>query len=566
MKFPSRKPDRSLVVRAFWKRTLHRHVARSGPTSHLGRHLGAPLALLTLLLGCGGSAGPHLPDAGPPCTGPTVCDGILVRACNQPVRGEVLYDCLQEGACSRGRCISPACAAAEVDRTSFAGCVFYTVQADNVASDAAAATSCLVTNPGAEAAKVELQQSIEGGTWSAAPPVTVAPRSTARLSFADLQVDKTGTNPRGALRITSNRPITVAQIESDDANHGALSSAGTMLLPEHVLGNRYRVMTYPQAQTQAVAATAGGKGGAGRLLVVGTKAGTTVTMTLPKPASVVIMGSLPSMLVDPLTFTLNEGEVFQALSGDEGDDLSGTEIRTTFPVAVFSGNITTSYGRSLDNVSSPDMVHEQMPPLFAWSFKYVAAALPPQAATCDTLLGQPGASLWRVISATDGTRVDVVGPSGPIRSGELLEPGQVMEFTSTEDLVVSGTGPLLMTQGIDCEPSLSLAISADKLLKDLTFGVLPSFDQMAAIARKNGDPVMLDGVALDEKLFVSAGSGYQVARVALPACPHSDEVCTHRLQGRFGMTLRGMDVVASYALTAPAWAGCIDMMDPACLN
>jgi hypothetical protein len=519
-----------------------------------------------LLFGCGGSAGQHVPDAGAPCTGTSVCEGIFVKACNDGVRGDVLADCSREGACSRGRCISPACAAAEADRTSFAGCVFYTVQADNVASDAAAATSCLVTNPGAEPAKVELQQAIEAGSWSAAPPITVGPRTTARLSFADLQVDMSGTNPRGALRITSNRPVTVAQIESDDGSHTAHSSGGTMLLPEHVLGTRYRVMTYPQAQTAAIAATDGGRGGAGRVLVVGRQAGTVVTMTLPKPSSVVIMGSLPSMLDKPFTFPLGEGEVFQAWTGNEGDDLSGTEISANFPVAVFSGNITTTYGRSLDNVSSPDMTHEQMPPIFAWSFKYVAAALPPQTATCDTLLGQPGAALWRLISANEGTRVDVVGPSGPIRTGELLEPGQVLEFTATDDLFVSGTGPLLMTQGMDCEPTLSLAISADKFLQDLTFAVLPSFDQTAAIARKSGQTVMLDGVALDEKLFVSAGGGYQVARVALPTCPPSEQVCTHRLQGRFGMTLRGMDVVASYALTAPAWAGCIDMLDPGCLN
>ena len=41
-----------------------------------------------------------------------------------------------------------------------------------------------------------------------------------------------------------------------------------------------------------------------------------------------------------------------------------------------------------------------------------------------------------------------------------------------------------MTQGIDCEPSLSLAISADKSLDDLTFAVLPFFDQVAAVARR----------------------------------------------------------------------------------
>ena len=43
--------------------------------------------------------------------------------------------------------------------------------------------------------------------------------------------------------------MTVAQIQSDDSDENAQSSGGTMLLPVHVLGSHYLVMTYPQAQT-----------------------------------------------------------------------------------------------------------------------------------------------------------------------------------------------------------------------------------------------------------------------------------------------------------------------------
>ena len=75
--------------------------------------------------------------------------------------------------------------------------------------------------------------------------------------------------------------------------------------------------------------------------------------------------------------------------------------------------MTTTYGRTADDIHSPDMAHEQMPPVFAWSYKYVAAALPPQAGACDTLLGQPGASVWRLLAASDRhSHVDIVGPSG----------------------------------------------------------------------------------------------------------------------------------------------------------
>jgi hypothetical protein len=149
--------------------TLPCDVARSGGTSYLppprALHLPPPralhlppralhlalAALVALLVGCGASPSAAPPDGGGDggsCTGTAVCEGLLVKACRNNVVGDMVDDCSGAGACVDGRCLTPACAAAEGNKKSFAGCFFYTVQADNVASDAAAATSFLVTNPG----------------------------------------------------------------------------------------------------------------------------------------------------------------------------------------------------------------------------------------------------------------------------------------------------------------------------------------------------------------------------------------------------------------------------------
>ena len=518
-----------------------------------------------LLLGCGDDPAVAPIDGGVDaggCMGTLVCDGLLVKACDNNIVGATMADCSSEGGCSEGRCVSPDCATVERDRMSFAGCLFYTVQPDNVASDVGASTSFLITNPGSQHATVSLQQMVNG-SWGATVPKTVLAGDTLRLSVDSRQATKAGPQD-GGLRLNSDRPVTVAQIESDDANHDARNSGGTMLLPVHVLGTHYMVMTYPQAQTPEIASLDGSPNGAGRLLIVGTQAATMVTLKLSQHSTGV--GTLPMLVGGEVAmFLLGDGEVFQLLSGNPSDDLSGTEISTTQPVAVFSGNMTTTYGKTADNLHSPDMAHEQMPPVFAWSNKYVAAALPPQSGACDTLLGQPGASLWRLlVSSTRASHINIVGPSGPILTDKVLDPGELLELTRVGDFVVTSTEPLLMTQGMDCEPSLSLAISADRFLDDLTFAVLPSFDQVAAIARKGTDPVLLDGAAIDDSMFKPAGGDYQVARVPIEECLPSKQVCTHRLQGHFGMTLRGMDLVASYALTAPSWAGCIDSMDPFC--
>jgi hypothetical protein len=529
--------------------------------------------LLSALAACSSANNVAPPDAAEPpgrCSGDRLCVGSSLRACTDGTVGDEIDSCASTGACSLNRCTSPACAEAERDRTSFVGCVFYTAEVDNVASDAAAPTSFLVTNPGPEPAHVELWRRV-GGSWTSTVVDTADPGAAVRLTIAGLEIKESGPSANNGLRVVSTQPVTVAQIQSDDSHNEALSSGGAIVLPVQALGRRHLVMTYQQAQTPALAATDNSLGGAGRFIIVGTAPATHVTLTLTDNASLVIAGVLATVPRESVyELDIGEGEVFQAWSGDDKQDLSGTEIATTQPVAVFAGNIATTYGRIMapNTINSPDMVHEQIPPIASWSYKYVAAVMPPQSGTCDPLIGPPGASLWRLLAAVPDTDVQFTGPdpSRPVHANVTMGAGAVIEFVADTDFVVSANGPLLLTQGIDCEPSLSLGISADRLLQDVTFSVLPSFDQMIAVARLGKEQVLFDGAPLNSALFKPAGGGYEVARVPLDKCLPSAQVCTHRLQGRFGMTLRGMDVFASYVMTMPSWTGCIDPLDPTCVN
>ena len=96
-------------------------------------------------------------------------DGKLF-VCDHGDPGALIDDCASEGACGNGRCLSPTCLEAEKDRTSFAGCLFYTAELDNVASDAALATSFLVSNPGDQPAVAVLQRLSTGGGWTPTEP------------------------------------------------------------------------------------------------------------------------------------------------------------------------------------------------------------------------------------------------------------------------------------------------------------------------------------------------------------------------------------------------------------
>jgi len=439
--------------------------------------------------------------------------------------------------------------------------------------------SFLVTHPGAVEAMVSLELIDGSAQWAQSASATVAPGKSLRLSIAREEVSAVGISRGAGLRLVSNSPVTVAQIESDDGDEKALSTSGTMLLPANVLGVHHRVLAYPQLATPDIDALAGGAGGSARVIIVGTRPDTPVHLTAgPKGAVVTGPEQITMASGKLMDFVVHDGDVLQVASAADGDDLSGLEIWADLPVAVFSGNVTTAYGvAGATGINSPDMAHEQIPPIGSWSHTYVAAALPPQSNTCDTLLGTPGASVWRMVAGGPGpSTVEFSAPPGvvglPANRMITLSEGDVAQLVvSGGDFYVRSSGPLLLAQGMDCEPTLALAVSADQWLSDLSFAVLPNFDQLVAVVRPKGAMVTIDGVAIDDTRFVPAGSdkdgsAFEVARILLATCNPRDQVCTHRLMGEFGMTLRGMDVLSSYALTAPSWKSCIDDALSSCVD
>ena len=555
------------------------------------------VALAWLGPGCSagtvGDAGQE-PDAGPPCVGSTLCDGTSVRACRMGHVAEVIQECAPDGACSMGRCVSTACARAESDHATFVGCTFYTFDLDNVTSDDTIPTSVLVTNPGQTPVTVSLERrdptaSAAAAEWSATESMIVAPMRSARFRLADDHVEGGGLAPRGAYRLTSDLPVTAAHVQSDDsAPDGSRSSGGTLLLPAHVLGTRYRALTYGQIATPELQDTPGSRGGAGQLVVVGAADATHVTITPSATANLGPGGGVPPLGADgKLRLTLDEGDLFTLYSNRDGADLSGTEVSGDRPIAVFSGNISTTYGITATGVSSPDLAHEQLLPVTAWGTAYVAAQLEPQAGVCDPLLplagpppappsappgGRPpppaptNASIWTIVADRDGTEVRFSSASGAVVAPDrMIDAGEAFHISVVGSFVVSASSPVQVMQGMDCEPSLSSAVPTSTLLSDLYFAVLPSFATEAAIVRAVGDPLYIDGVRVPMDATVEpTGGGFEVVHLPIDACATADDVCTHHLQGKFGVTMRGMDVLASWALTAPTW--CVDSPTTNCVR
>ena len=265
-------------------------------------------------------------------------------------------------------------------------------------------------------------------------------------------------------------------------------------------------------------------------------------------------------------FMIGDGDVFQAWTDARRAPICrAARSSTTHPVAVFSGNIATTYGKTAAGIHSPDMAHEQ------------CRRSTPGAQVRGGRAAAPGGDLRSAARAA--RRVDLAVAGGKPTDTRVDFTVRTARRPCTAPSRWRRRGARgdcdrrLRRDGVrrvadDARDRLRAQPVAGRLggpaARGPTFAVLPSFDQMVAVVRMHSDRRLelsrRAGLArrepIDETLFLPAGGGYEVAHVPLAAVPRERRVCTHRLQGHFGMSLRGMDVLASYALTAPAWGGC----------
>jgi hypothetical protein len=253
-------------------------------------------------------------------------------------------------------------------------------------------------------------------------------------------------------------------------------------------------------------------------------------------------------------------------------DLTGTEVRSTMPVAVFSSH---QCARSPEGVPACDHLEEQVLPVGTWGRGFVLAPPAPR--------GRPPqpteATWWRLLAdqeteVTFGVPFAEMAPLPPGNRGTpdcaerlvgertlRLGPGESCEFGTRAAVRVDGTAPLLVagifggqgTTGIASpygaqagDPSLFLAPPARQYRTGYAFLTPSTYARNYATLvvepgtelTLDGRPVPLDGaqpVPGDTRLFLHV----DVRRGA------------HRLLGsrQFGLVLYAYDDFVSYAFT-----------------
>jgi len=289
------------------------------------------------------------------------------------------------------------------------------------------------------------------------------------------------------IHVVSNNPVSVYA-----TTVGSFSAEAYIGIPTAYLGTNYITIS-PEGSTTAP----------GNFLVVATQNATTVTMKLPagKAALGHAAGSTWSV-------TLNAGQTYQgeaaAVAGLAGD-ITGTEITSDKPVAVFSGAECMQFPGSASkagyaNCGACDIGIEQLTPSVTWGKNYIASEfLSPSLAT------RTNSSYIRVVTSDPGTTTFNI--SGyPVQT--LTGKGNYMDYKVTGGIVISSDKPIgayAIMSGNGCyslatgngDASIIALVPQEQWGKNSPFVCPTGFSSVINVLTKKAAPTLtLDGAAV----------------------------------------------------------------------
>ncbi|MDD7914473.1 HYR domain-containing protein [Polaribacter ponticola] len=359
--------------------------------------------------------------------------------------------------------------------------------------------------------------SISGINYNQNFTVTVGNITTINLPANVFLTNSTSIENKG-IHVTSNDEITVYGM-----NIRSATSDAYLGLPTDALGKEYSVMTYTGLSSYG-----------SQIAIIGTENATSVSFKLKTTVGSYAAGT-------NYTINLNSGQTFY-LKASANTDLTGSEISSTKPIAVFSGNQcanvpTTSY--------ACDHLVEQMPPKDGWGKNFISVPLKTRSG--DT---------FRFLAGTNGTTVSVNGSTVA-----TLNKGDFYENIYTTSLNITASEPILVAQfangssydGANSDPMMMLIPPFEQFLGAYTVntpsnGFAFNFVNIVASNSTVGT-IKLDGNTINPALFTPIGStGFSGAQVNLT-------IGTHNLTSNglpFGAFVYGFNNYDSYGYPAGA--------------
>jgi hypothetical protein len=224
----------------------------------------------------------------------------------------------------------------------------------------------------------------------------------------------------------------------------------------------------------------------------------------------------------PMTITLNRGEVYQIIAKYDPkttSDLTGSSVRSTKPVALFSGH-NCSYVPDRTTKACNILV-EQIPPVNTLGRTFIVGSLVDRSS-----------SVARVIATENGTEVHVNG-----QNDAILNVGEFKEYLRlTSSTIITTSQPALVAQfapGFDNgdgvgDPMMIVIPPVEQFTQELVFatpvtGSWHHYINVMALTEAIS-AIQLDGKSLkmiDSTGFIPVGDGtYSVARINVSEGTH----------------------------------------------
>lgn len=225
---------------------------------------------------------------------------------------------------------------------------------------------------------------------------------------------------RLAVRLSTDNPVSVYGL-----NRRYQTTDTYLGLPDHVLGDEYRVMCYHVAEELSPI-----------FAIIATDDNTLVEIT---PKALTFKGKPKN---ETFTVTLNKGDVYQVRSetnrmqlrqlkiSEREIDLTGTLIKANKNIAVFSGHECTYVPVGPPKIKACNHIVEQLPPISSWGKHFYVGKL--QGRSTYT---------YRVLAHSDDTRI--------FENSKLiatLKAGDFVEKNTNEDLQLTADKPVLVAQ------------------------------------------------------------------------------------------------------------------------
>ncbi|MBH23094.1 MAG: hypothetical protein CMH57_01275 [Myxococcales bacterium] len=443
-----------------------------------------------------------------------------LQVCNEDGSGYTDPQACPDGSvCVEGTCLS-GCELSK-KQPSYIGCQYWSLDLDNYpdpfGDPASVPHAVVVSNPSDQEATVNITTMADITLDPSS--FTVPPGDVAVYTFPRLDVDGTGITNH-SFYLESSWPVVAYQFNPLN-NEGVFSNDASLLLPAESLGTEYIVLSWP---TTPIPEALGLPPQHGYFTIAATSPGTTdVTVTLS--ANVGSGSNVPFMEAGTThEFTLRQFQVLN-LEADGSNlfpinDLSGSIIRASKPIAVFGGHEEAVVGDGC----CAEHLEQQLFPTSIWGVRYLAAQAEPRGGASD---------VWRVVAAVDNTQVETIPPQ-PGAASFTLNRGEWIEIDSGESFEIVSDLPIMVgqylksqeaTPNVTGDPAFILAVPIEQFRDEYTVLTPEGYtSNWMTLVRRADTPVLLDGQMVSDAFFVSFGSGdWEYAWVPVEEGPHTVE-------------------------------------------